>query len=117
MKGKSSLVGEMSIGEFSIGYILGQCLMPSVFSSSMYRFEATRRIRDMEHNINNRIHHGELSVEAYNNVSNWHVSILAMTADVIQATREECLWCGMDGYVSKPFEAEQLYLEVSRFFQ
>ncbi|XP_016707674.1 histidine kinase 3 isoform X1 [Gossypium hirsutum] len=80
-------------------------------------FEATRRIRDMEHNINNRIHHGELSVEAYNNVSNWHVSILAMTADVIQATREECLWCGMDGYVSKPFEAEQLYLEVSRFFQ
>ena len=82
-----------------------------------YRFEATRRIRDVEKNINNSIQFGDLSVETYNNVSNWHVPILAMTADVIQATQEECLRHGMDGYVSKPFEAEQLYLEVSRFFQ
>ncbi|KAJ6295166.1 hypothetical protein OIU76_023132 [Salix suchowensis] len=61
------------------------------------RFEATRIIRDME--------------------SNGHIPILAMTADVIQATYEECQRCGMDGYVSKPFEAEQLYQEVSRFLQ
>ncbi|KAL2547212.1 Histidine kinase 3 [Forsythia ovata] len=78
-------------------------------------FEATKRIRDMESSFNNRIHIGELSVEAYRNISTWHVPILAMTADVIQATSEECLKCGMDGYVSKPFEAEQLYREVSRF--
>ncbi|GAV73521.1 Response_reg domain-containing protein/HisKA domain-containing protein/HATPase_c domain-containing protein/CHASE domain-containing protein, partial [Cephalotus follicularis] len=80
-------------------------------------FEATRRIRDAEHKINTRIRHGELSPEAYQNIPNGHVPILAMTADVIQATHEECLRCGMDGYVSKPFEAEQLYREVSRFFQ
>ncbi|KAE8716617.1 Histidine kinase 4 [Hibiscus syriacus] len=80
-------------------------------------FEATRRIRNVEQNINNRIQFGELSIDACKNVLNWHVPILAMTADVIQATHEECLRCGMDGYVSKPFEAEQLYLEVSRFFQ
>ncbi|KAB5524635.1 hypothetical protein DKX38_022384 [Salix brachista] len=61
------------------------------------RFEATRIIQDME--------------------SNGHIPILAMTADVIQATYEECQRCGMDGYVSKPFEAEQLYQEVSRFLQ
>ncbi|GMY26557.1 histidine kinase 3 [Fagus crenata] len=79
-------------------------------------FEATRKIRDMEHSFNNRIRRGEASVEAYDNISNWHVPILAMTADVIQATHEECLRCGMDGYVSKPFEAEQLYQEVLRFF-
>ncbi|GMY26551.1 histidine kinase 3 [Fagus crenata] len=79
-------------------------------------FEATRKIRDMEHSFNNRIRRGEASVEAYDNISNWHVPILAMTADVIQATHEECLKCGMDGYVSKPFEAEQLYQEVLRFF-
>ena len=71
----------------------------------------------MERNVNSRIQHGEVSVEAYANISNWHLPILAMTADVIQATHEECLRCGMDGYVSKPFEAEQLYREVSRFFQ
>lgn len=54
-------------------------------------------------------------MEGYANISNWHVPILAMTADVIQATHEESLKCGMDGYVSKPFEAQQLYREVSRF--
>lgn len=70
----------------------------------------------MEHNINDCILKGEVSFEVSENVANWHVPILAMTADVIQATHEECLKCGMDGYVSKPFEAEQLYREVSRFF-
>lgn len=69
----------------------------------------------MEYDINNRIEHGEPSMEAYKNVSSWHLPIMAMTADVIQATNEECLKCGMNGYVSKPFEAEQLYREVSRF--
>lgn len=71
----------------------------------------------MEQNVNSRIQHGEVPIEVYNNITNWHVPILAMTADVIQATYEECVRCGMDGYVSKPFEAEQLYREVARFFQ
>lgn len=47
----------------------------------------------------------------------WHMPILAMTADVIHATYDECLKCGMDGYVSKPFEEENLYKEVARFFK
>jgi CheY-like chemotaxis protein len=37
-----------------------------------------------------------------------HLPVLAMTADVIQATYEECIKSGMDGYVSKPFDEEQL---------
>ncbi|XP_010250687.1 PREDICTED: histidine kinase 3 isoform X2 [Nelumbo nucifera] len=80
-------------------------------------FEATRRIRNLEHAINDRIRHGIVTMETCRNILNWHVPILAMTADVIQATHEECLKCGMDGYVSKPFEGEQLYQEVSRFFR
>lgn len=79
-------------------------------------FEATRRIRDMESNINDRTQQGELLREAHKDISRCHIPIMAMTADVIHATNEECLKCGMDGYVSKPFEAEQLYREVSRFF-
>lgn len=47
----------------------------------------------------------------------WHLPILAMTADVIHATHEECLKCGMDGYVSKPFEEENLYQAVAKFFE
>ena len=76
-------------------------------------FEATRIIRKMERDANDRINHGEID---HGNVLHWHVPILAMTADVIQATQEECRKCGMDGYVSKPFEGEQLYREVTRFF-
>lgn len=79
-------------------------------------FQATRSIREMEDDVNNQIQHNKLSLLDYANISNWHVPILAMTADVIQATHEACLKSGMDGYVSKPFEANQLYQEVSRFF-
>ena len=46
----------------------------------------------------------------------WHLPVLAMTADVIQATYEECMKSGMDGYVSKPFEEKQLYQAVAKFF-
>ena len=80
------------------------------------RFKATKLIRSIESKVTSQIEQGELSVEAFDNVSSWHVPILAMTADVIQATNEECTKCGMDGYVSKPFDPERLYREVSRFF-
>ncbi|KAJ8439135.1 hypothetical protein Cgig2_027061 [Carnegiea gigantea] len=79
-------------------------------------FEATRKIRERERSINNLILRGEISGDDDYSKPDWHVPILAMTADVIQATQEECTRCGMDGYVSKPFEAVQLYREVSRFF-
>jgi histidine kinase 2/3/4 (cytokinin receptor) len=46
----------------------------------------------------------------------FHVPILAMTADVIQATSEECKRCGMDGYVAKPFDEHQLYQAVATHF-
>ncbi|GKF54804.1 histidine kinase 2, partial [Tanacetum coccineum] len=45
----------------------------------------------------------------------WHTPILAFTVDVIQATDEECMKCGMDGYVAKPFKEEQLYSAVAYF--
>lgn len=83
----------------------------------LLRFEATRRIREMEKNVYDSIMRGESTLDAYANVLHWHIPILAMTADVIQATHEECLKCGMDGYVSKPFEGEQLYREVAHFLK
>ncbi|KAI4383210.1 hypothetical protein MLD38_009076 [Melastoma candidum] len=79
-------------------------------------FEATRRVRQLEEEINSKIKSGEASAETFGNVVLWHVPMLAMTADVIQATNEECLKCGMDGYVSKPFEEQQLYSAVAQFF-
>ncbi|CAL4933024.1 unnamed protein product [Urochloa decumbens] len=80
-------------------------------------FEATRLIRSVEKKINDMIQMGEVSADDYGNKANWHVPILAMTADVIQATFEKCMECGMDGYVSKPFEEQQLYSAVAHFLE
>ncbi|CAN1121144.1 Histidine kinase 2 [Linum perenne] len=80
-------------------------------------FEATRQIRTKETQINELITSGEASIENYGNRPYWHTPIMAMTADVMQATSEECRKCGMDDYVAKPFEEEQLYNAVARFFE
>ncbi|KAI3774851.1 hypothetical protein L1987_49413 [Smallanthus sonchifolius] len=80
-------------------------------------FEATRQIRRLESMVNEEIESGEVSIEMFGNAGHWHTPILAMTADVIQATDEECMKCGMDGYVSKPFEEEQLYSAAACFFK
>ncbi|GER37152.1 histidine kinase 2 [Striga asiatica] len=82
-----------------------------VAAGALNKFEATRLIREMESKAkmgNNNKSDG---------IGEWrHMPILAMTADVIHATLDECLKCGMDGYVSKPFKEKSLYQAVAKFF-
>lgn len=77
----------------------------------------TTQIRCLESDVNEKIAHGQASAEMYGNISHWHTPILAMTADVTQASSEEWRECGMDGYVSKPFDEEQLYTVMAQFFE
>jgi CheY-like chemotaxis protein len=55
-------------------------------------FEATIRIREIEHSENR-----ERKVKIY-----------AMTASSISDESERCFAVGMDGYISKPFKAEEV---------
>jgi len=62
-------------------------------------FEATQRIRD-----------------AKSKVRNHKIPIIAMTAHALKGDREKCLEAGMDDYVSKPVNPQELVEAVERCF-
>ncbi len=59
-------------------------------------FEATAAIRTLEKKLGK------------------HLPIIAMTAHALKGDRERCLEGGMDGYVSKPVRASELFAEIER---
>jgi CheY-like chemotaxis protein len=59
-------------------------------------FEATRRIRLQEQG------------------SDQHIPIIAMTAHAMKGDRERCIDAGMDGYISKPINAQELCDVIAR---
>jgi HPt (histidine-containing phosphotransfer) domain-containing protein len=58
-------------------------------------FEATAAIRDNEKTLGT------------------HLPIVAMTAHAMKGDRERCLAVGMDGYVSKPVQASDLFAAIA----
>ncbi|KAL8152450.1 hypothetical protein V2J09_010210, partial [Rumex salicifolius] len=108
--------GQAALTKLEPPHTFDACFM-DLQMPEMDGFEATRRVRSMEIEFNQKVKSGEVSASVPSNISYWHTPILAMTADVIQATNEKCMDCGMDGYVSKPFEEDQLYSAVACFFE
>jgi len=54
-------------------------------------FEATRKIRELEKEIDH------------------HTPIIAMTAYAMKEDRDRCLQAGMDDYISKPFKEKEFF--------
>lgn len=107
--------GKAALALLQLPHTFDACFM-DIQMPEMDGFEATRRIRLME-SKENEVLIRESDGKENARKDEWHVPILAMTADVIHATYDECLKCGMDGYVSKPFEEENLYQAVAKFFK
>ena len=78
----------------SFDLILMDIQMPEVDG-----FEATRSIRERERNT------GE------------HLPIVAMTAHAMKGDKEKCLQAGMDGYIAKPINVQQLFETIESLFQ
>jgi PAS domain S-box-containing protein len=73
--------------------VLMDCMMPV-----MGGFEATTMIRD-----------------PLSSVRNHHIPVIALTANAFKSDREKCLSAGMNDYLSKPFEIEELQRLLSKW--
>ena len=82
-------------------------ILMDVQMPEMDGMEATKEIRKWEGRRRN--------LEIQNPKSEFRIPIVAMTAHALKGDRERCIEAGMDGYVSKPIKAEELFKVIEKW--
>lgn len=83
-----------ALGKEEFDVVLMDIHMPD-----MDGFEATRIIRDPGSSVRNH-----------------HIPIIAVTADAMKGERELCIQGGMNDYISKPFNPEDLFTKIRKLY-
>ncbi len=87
--------GQEALDKFAVGEydgVLMDCQMPV-----MDGYEATRRLRQLPHGKN--------------------LVIIAMTANALVGDKEKCLQAGMNDFVAKPIDVDQLFCVLARWIK
>jgi PAS domain S-box-containing protein len=89
-----------SNGKEALKFLEGESfdlILMDIEMPEMNGFETTKAIRNAEES------------------SGGHIPVIAMTAHAMAGDRERCLDAGMDGYVSKPVDSEELFSTIDKF--
>lgn len=104
------LLALMVLAEHNFDVILMDVQMPH-----MDGFTASRMIRKFE----NGSYSGDkidenCAASLMSRLQGKHLPIVAMTANAMKGDREECLAVGMDDYLTKPFQPEQILATLEK---
>lgn len=112
--------GKVAVNEFSkancVGdappydLILMDCHMPE-----MDGYQATRTIREIEHNHNNSPETTRLDNRESQFRSGSRIPIIAITANAIETNQPMCIEAGMDDFVTKPITLRQVSAIVTKW--